>query len=90
MRHIITFEDIVIQKMSKNDIVTCIDSTDSNFFNKVGVVMYASTIGHKPFCDVLFVGETNPVFIYNKDMMLATPEEIEQYKLEKDANKYNL
>jgi len=90
MKYIRTFEDNDIQKMNKNDIVTCIDSNDSDFFGKVGIVTYASIIGHKPFCDVLFVGEIDPYFIYNKHIRLSTPEEIEQYKLEQEITKYNL
>jgi hypothetical protein len=89
MKHVRTFEALAFKLFKVGDIVK-ISSAVDNFKGKIG---YISSLSEEyGSCDynVLFPNDPDEYWFRIGELTIPSPEELEQYKLEQNVNKYNL
>jgi hypothetical protein len=88
MKHLKTFEHKDFKTFEKGDYVKCIDPDDSHTLtlNKIYIVKEFVSSHYNNFIKTT---ETYSEFFTSR-FILATPENIEKYELEKNISRYNL
>jgi len=88
MKHVRTFEALAFKLFKVGDIVK-ISSEVKKYKGKIGCVSSLGVQYHYDY-NVLFPNDPDEYWFRIGELTIPSPEELEQYKLEQNVNKYNL
>lgn len=88
MKYLKRFENI-ISKFEIGDYVKCIDDHENPHLYRDKIYIIKS-FEFDEKTNFVYLENINRSFFYANRFVLATPEEIEEYEIEQNINKYNL